>query len=145
MPLSNLEPTDTFDIVETKIDAAIDAINDHLEDSGWISAGVAISGDIIATTVQYRKIGNRVSLRGYFELDAAVVSADFSLFSLPVGYRPTTTIIFPVAINDPANTPKFGQCNVYTGTGEVIVWVATPSSSYNSHAIFLDNVEFYID
>jgi hypothetical protein len=50
MPLDNLEPTDTFDIVETKIDAAIDAINEHLEDSGWIDSGVTASGDVSSVT-----------------------------------------------------------------------------------------------
>jgi hypothetical protein len=144
MPLDNLEPTDTFDIVETKIDAAIDAINEHLEDSGWIDSGVTASGDVSSVTdFDYRKIGKTARLRGNIILDSSVSAENIALFTLPVGYRPAISSYFTLAAGEASNV-KIVQCYILSN-GTVGIQLQTPGTGYNSYIIGFDGVSFLVD
>ena len=89
MALNNLQPTDDFTQVETKIDAAIDYLNGSGD--AWLTL---IPNPPLTGTIQYKKIGGVVYVRG--QLNGA---GDFSsIQTLPVGFRPTALYIAPVFI-----------------------------------------------
>lgn len=85
-------------------------------------------------TMQFKKVGNAVRIRG-------VVNAFSDVFTLPVGYRPPLALNFPVnSQNAPAaGTDLFGE--ILT-TGVLSIKHAGGSGAVSSVGI---NVEFWVD
>ncbi len=87
--------------------------------NGW--ANVAGHG-----TVQYRKIGDEVELRGRM----AAGTMQNTAFTLPAGFRPAAIYQFPVASADAGGNWIFGQIEVQT-TG-----IVKPSAGTNTAIAF---------
>ena len=69
--------------------------------NGWVNYGPPVQ------TVQYRKIGDVVYLRGTAK--SGTVGSGTPIFTLPVGHRPFVSMLFPVL-----SSQLFGRLNVFT-------------------------------
>lgn len=87
---------------------------------GWVNVGGAFQ------TAQYRRIGNRVFLRG------SISSGTGAAFTLPAGFRPLASNVFPV-INGSAGIMQV----TITSAG-----VVTPSATATTN---LGLIEFFVD
>ncbi|HEX7313308.1 MAG TPA: hypothetical protein VF297_05280 [Pyrinomonadaceae bacterium] len=88
----------------------------------WVNYGAPFQ------TVQYRKIGDRVELRGTAKLGTALST----LFTLPTGYRPPADLVFPMSSN-----AAFGAITV-TSAGAVTQSVGSNAS------VTLDGIFFSV-
>lgn len=66
-------------------------------DSGWITVSTFSNSFTAASTVQYRKIGERVYIRGELYKAAAPTTAT-TVFTLPSGYRPTDKVFISTIV-----------------------------------------------
>jgi hypothetical protein len=115
-------------------------------DSGWLNSGYVAADDIasVSVPVQYRKIGNRVRIKGSVITNATILGGTtITLFTLPVGFRPVYSHEFPVIAAATADNLLCG--GVVFNTGEVAIFLNSPENDYGDHIIYLDNMEFLID
>lgn len=113
-------------------DSAVTAAK--LGDSGWINPTLENSYVVQnSRTVSYRKIGNRVYLRG--QIGKATLDQN-NMFTLPSGYRPSTACIYTV----PGVSGNTGKITINTD-GTILTPTPPPSSTYSG----LDVISFFVD
>lgn len=104
----------------------------HYGDTGWVTPTLLngwVNYGSGFTTAGYRKVGNKVMLKGLLK-DGTMT---LSMFVLPTGYRPTQTSIY--AVNSGG---VFGSIYIQTDGN---VYAVVGSNAF----ISLDGIEFYID
>ena len=91
-------------------------------DTGWLSLPMA-AGWTYYSAVQYRRIGNRVHVRGTIRDDSAVITAGtYTSATMPAGYRPGAAQYWPAVAWVSGGTDVFAQTCITTA-GELYVIV----------------------
>lgn len=85
--------------------------------------------------IQYRKVGNRVHIRGAIQNGTAQ-----TIFTLPTGYRPQYRVCITCCIHDQTSSPDFGHLEVGT---DGVVRLDHPGS-LNNHKAWI-NISFALD
>lgn len=105
-------------------------------DTGWKNivplAGTAGTGRYVP---QYRKIGNKVELRGYI---SQIGEEGTIVFNLPVGYRPTNRIRV-LSVGDYLDS-TMSTCRILEN-GDIYMWRSNNASGY----LNLDCISFCTD
>lgn len=139
---SNPNGTNTIYFTDIEFEEVIPTA--ALGDSGWQAPSAYYNnwGPLNDSTwpVRYRKIGNRVTLKGL--LSGGVVSSSGEAgmaLALPPGYRPFSEIHTPVANNASAtDTGHSGVCRIFTNGSLQII-------SGANQWVSLDNISFLVD
>lgn len=133
-----------LDTIKSNVSAntlAISTINNKLTDSGWINLTL-LNGVAVASTgsePQYRKIGNRVYLRGSFKnitADGVVIG------NIPSGFRYTTGDSQRLFILPMSGTTV---AKMYVNSSGSIMFIATSATHSAANSYFLDSVSYLID
>ena len=115
-------------------------IDGIVEDSGWINV-IDFKLGISGIGLQYRKLRNRVFLRGKVTITYAEVEG--GLFVLPVGFRPpVTTVLGNTQRNDGAY-PGSAIVTTITDTGNVTGESINPA--FTTAEIDFGGISFFID
>lgn len=111
------------------------------DDSGWITAS-SFSNSFTAGTSEpsYRKIANRVSLTGELFRTTAPGTSELTAFTLPVGYRPLSTVAFTTLTFGSLTQPTMV---VIATDGSVKVACATGRTG--TPGFILSGISFLID
>lgn len=124
------------------VSSAIQALNDRIDglasDSGWQDLPLTNSGDAVSFDIpQYRKIGNRVTIRG-----SVLGSAATSFATLPAGFRPSRTVyLSTAAYNSTKVYPVIISISTTGALKKESVGAVTLTSSHHIPVF----TEFYID
>lgn len=109
-----------------------DQMNQIGKDSDWITiSSFSNSWSAGTITPAYRKIGNRVQLRGRVTGGPGGGTLGATAFTLPTGYRPQTTLVMNTATMAAANGVQIDT------SGNV-----QPNASINTS---LDGISFLVD
>lgn len=131
-PRSGGVELDNFRIRSTNIslEGSLGGWNNVTFQNSWTNWGSGF------TTVQYRKVGDIVQLRGLAS-KSATFSADQTVFNLPTGFRPVFQEIFPVRAygNIGGGLSEFAERIDITSGGNVNVsWTSTGTTNWLSFA-----------
>ena len=106
-------------------------------DSGWLTPTFSSNYDGGGSTVEYRKVGDIVYLRGQATRDSGTPQNSELMFTLPEGYRPTNTGGIPqIAAGSSSNS---GKVHIQE-SGEVTVANAPAGGAY----LLLNNFHFFV-
>jgi len=107
-------------------------------DSGWITGPSLLNSWVVSgATPAYRRIGNRVTLRGM--ADNVLANNSTIGFVLPVGFRPTTQSAFKICSG--LLLISQGTATIHTN-GDVHLYDSAAASTL---VVCLDGVSFLID
>lgn len=89
------------------IESTISGFGGIASPTSWVSVGGGGGAPAFATnwgnpgagnpTVQYRKVGNMLFLRGLALRSTSTATSPSTIFTLPSGFRPLTNLLFPCA------------------------------------------------
>lgn len=100
----------------------------QFEDTGWTSVTPSANWGVTAA-VQYRRVSGRVSLRGIISQD----SAGANIITLPAGFRPDSSYVFPLA-----NSANAGARITVSSAGLVSVTASLANGTF----VYLHNISF---
>lgn len=92
--------------------------------NSWVNVGGT------AQVAQYRKVGNRVYLRGVVQNGTSS-----PIFILPAGYRPAYDIGFTVEVHDNTNAPDYGHLRIIQDGSVMLEHPGT----LNNHKVWFNN------
>lgn len=119
--------------------AAILYTDTKFADSGWLPLPLKTNYSAGASVPQYRKIGNRVMLRGLVNRVAGTAAVAFS--TLPAGYRSSTAYINGYKVAQQSSAVGSSATVYVKPTGDLeILAIAVDTSGF-----WLDGIEFMVD
>lgn len=119
--------------------AAILYTDTKFADSGWLTLPLKTNYSAGASVPQYRKIGNRVMLRGLVNRAAGTAAGAFS--TLPAGYRSSTAYVNGYKVAQQSSAVGSSATVYAKPTGDLeILAIAVDTSGF-----WLDGIEFMVD
>lgn len=119
--------------------AAILYTDTKFADSGWLPLPLKTNYSAGASVPQYRKIGNRVMLRGLVNRVAGTAAGAFS--TLPAGYRSSTAYVNGYKVAQQSSAVGSSATVYVKPTGDLeVLAIAVDTSGF-----WLDGIEFMID
>ncbi len=117
----------------------------NLIKTDWITPAGVVAGDIASTTLRYRKDSfGQVHFSGSITFDASVGAQTATIFTLPAGYRPSQTERFTIGISTIGSGAFTGEVTINT-SGTVVYVLQFPGADFNSLAIYLSSIKFFVD
>jgi len=109
-------------------------------DSGWIAPTILASFQNSDVAISYRKLGKHIELRGSFSLISGTLSGSRTIFTLPDGYRPTTTRRYVARTSTPTT-----MLAITVNTTGVVTIQAQSVTTTPTYINFTTGVVYYLD
>ena len=144
--IDNLESTNATDALSANMGRELNNNKqDKIVDSDWIT--LTLSGDVIqydaAIPPQYRRIGNKVYLRGAVK---NITTSGTTIAILPEGYRPTMTHNYLQLTSIQGGSPNFTRMKVTTAGVLMLESISTGiTATYHEDRWYPIHTSYLID